>query len=80
MLTSENRIRSEYNIQMPGIDIAGFLGILSVAIIPVLFAVTLHEVAHGWVAMKLGDRTAEMAGRLTVNPICLLYTSDAADE
>jgi len=54
---------------MPGIDIAGFLGILSVAIIPVLFAVTLHEVAHGWVAMKLGDRTAEMAGRLTVNPI-----------
>ena len=69
VLISENRIRSEYNIRMPGIDIAGFLGILSVAIIPVLFAVTLHEVAHGWVAMKLGDRTAELAGRLTVNPI-----------
>lgn len=54
---------------MPGIDIAGSLGVLSVALIPVLFAITLHEVAHGWVAMKLGDRTAELAGRLTLNPV-----------
>lgn len=37
--------------------------------IPILFAVTLHEVAHGWMAKQLGDRTAEMMGRLTVNPI-----------
>lgn len=37
--------------------------------IPVLFAITLHEVAHGWVALKLGDRTAQMMGRLTLNPI-----------
>jgi len=37
--------------------------------IPVLFAITLHEVAHGWVALKLGDRTAQMLGRLTLNPI-----------
>ncbi|HET7371331.1 MAG TPA: site-2 protease family protein [Gammaproteobacteria bacterium] len=37
--------------------------------IPVLFAVTMHEVAHGWVARKLGDPTAQMLGRLTVNPI-----------
>lgn len=36
--------------------------------IPVLFAVTVHEVAHGWVALKLGDRTAQMMGRLTLNP------------
>ena len=35
---------------------------------PVLFAITLHEVAHGWVAMMLGDRTAQMLGRLTLNP------------
>jgi len=40
-----------------------------VAIIPVLFAITLHEVAHGWTARHFGDRTAEMMGRLTVNPI-----------
>jgi len=37
--------------------------------IPVLFAVTLHEVAHGWAALKFGDRTAQMLGRLTLNPI-----------
>jgi len=37
--------------------------------IPVIFAITVHEVAHGWVALKLGDRTAQMMGRLTLNPI-----------
>ncbi len=36
--------------------------------IPVLFAITVHEVAHGWVASKLGDQTARMLGRLTLNP------------
>jgi Zn-dependent protease len=38
-------------------------------VIPVLFAITLHEVAHGWVANKLGDSTAKMLGRLTINPL-----------
>ena len=38
-------------------------------IIPLIFAVTIHEVAHGWVAMKLGDNTAKDAGRLTLNPL-----------
>ena len=37
--------------------------------LPVLFAITLHEVAHGWAARALGDRTAEMLGRLSLNPI-----------
>ncbi len=37
--------------------------------LPVLFAITLHEVAHGWAALKFGDRTAQMMGRLTLNPI-----------
>jgi Zn-dependent protease len=41
---------------------------ICVAIIPVLFAITLHEVAHGWVAFRLGDPTAKMLGRLTINP------------
>lgn len=36
--------------------------------LPVLFAITIHEVAHGWVASKLGDNTAKMLGRLTLNP------------
>ena len=34
-----------------------------------MFAVTVHEVAHGWVALLLGDRTAQMLGRLTLNPV-----------
>jgi Zn-dependent protease len=37
--------------------------------IPLLFAITVHEVAHGWMASKLGDSTAKMMGRLTLNPI-----------
>lgn len=37
-------------------------------IIPVLFAVTLHEVAHGWAAYALGDNTAKNARRLSLNP------------
>jgi len=37
--------------------------------LPVLFAITVHEVAHGWVARKLGDPTAMLLGRLTLNPI-----------
>jgi len=38
-------------------------------ILPVVFAITVHEVAHGWVAKKQGDPTASMLGRLTLNPI-----------
>jgi len=37
--------------------------------LPVLFAITVHEVAHGYVASRLGDRTAQMVGRLTLNPL-----------
>ena len=37
--------------------------------LPVLFAITLHEVAHGWVAKKFGDTTAQSLGRLSFNPI-----------
>jgi Zn-dependent protease len=45
------------------------LQLMAVAAIPVLFAITLHEVAHGWTARQFGDRTAEMLGRLTANPL-----------
>lgn len=38
-------------------------------ILPILLAITLHEYAHGWAANKLGDTTAKMLGRLTINPI-----------
>ncbi len=37
--------------------------------IPVLFAITVHETAHGWTASQLGDHSAKIMGRLTLNPI-----------
>ena len=43
--------------------------VIAVWALPVLFAITIHEVAHGWVAKKLGDPTAMMMGRLTLNPL-----------
>lgn len=42
---------------------------IAINAVPILFAVILHEVAHGYVAEKLGDPTARMLGRLTLNPI-----------
>jgi Zn-dependent protease len=42
---------------------------ISYALIPLVFAVTVHEVAHGWTAKQFGDLTADRAGRLTLNPI-----------
>jgi Zn-dependent protease len=38
-------------------------------IVPLVFAIILHEVSHGWVAEKLGDPTARLLGRITLNPI-----------
>jgi len=49
-------------------DIAGLLYVGSTWVIPVLFAVTLHEAAHGFVAWWLGDDTAYRQGRVTLNP------------
>ena len=42
---------------------------ITIWVLPLLFAITLHEVAHGWVAYKLGDPTAKMLGRITLNPV-----------
>jgi Zn-dependent protease len=41
---------------------------ISIYAIPTLLAIILHEVAHGWVADRLGDSTARYSGRLTLNP------------
>jgi len=40
-----------------------------VSVLPILIAITFHEVAHGFIANKLGDPTAKFMGRLTLNPI-----------
>ena len=50
-------------------DLIAFLTKISIWAIPVLFAITLHEVAHGWMARYFGDRTAELLGRLSLNPL-----------
>lgn len=42
---------------------------LSIAAIPVLFAITLHEAAHGYVARHFGDMTAYQQGRISLNPL-----------
>jgi Zn-dependent protease len=42
---------------------------LIVLVPPILFAVTLHEVAHGWMALRCGDTTAWAQGRLSLNPL-----------
>jgi Zn-dependent protease len=42
---------------------------IAVWALPLIFAITVHEVAHGWMARRLGDPTAMMLGRLTLNPL-----------
>jgi Zn-dependent protease len=51
------------------LDLSAFLTKISIWAIPALFAITLHEVAHGWMARVFGDRTAQMLGRLSLNPL-----------
>jgi len=43
--------------------------IIATVIFPLTFAIVVHEVAHGWVALQLGDDTAYRMGRLTLNPL-----------
>jgi len=50
-------------------DIGELLHQASTWVLPVLLAITLHEAAHGWVAWKLGDDTAQRAGRVSFNPL-----------
>jgi Zn-dependent protease len=50
-------------------DLARLLYIVSVWALPVIFAITLHEAAHGFVAYRLGDDTAWRSGRVTANPL-----------
>ena len=51
--------------------------VLSVVFV-ILCILPLHEFAHGWVAYKLGDPTAKLAGRLTLNPLASVDPMGAA--
>jgi Zn-dependent protease len=50
-------------------DLAVILQKIALIYVPFLFALCFHEFAHGWVARRRGDHTAEMMGRLTMNPV-----------
>ena len=50
-------------------DIAKLIQTVAIYALPVLFAITLHEAAHGYVAKHFGDNTAWALGRVTLNPI-----------
>lgn len=50
-------------------DLQTFLQRVSIEAIPLILAITFHEAAHGYVALKKGDPTAKMLGRVTLNPL-----------
>lgn len=50
-------------------SIASIIQTVCVYAVPLLFAITMHEAAHGWMASRLGDHTARLLGRVTLNPI-----------
>ncbi|AVM73714.1 site-2 protease family protein [Magnetospirillum gryphiswaldense] len=50
-------------------DLIGMVQQVSVVALPLIFAITLHEAAHGYAALALGDDTAKRAGRLSLNPL-----------
>ena len=50
-------------------DIANIIQTIAIYALPVLFAITVHEAAHGYVARYFGDNTAYALGRVTLNPI-----------
>jgi Zn-dependent protease len=50
-------------------DVSGIIQTITISLPPLLLALTLHELAHGYVALRFGDETARWAGRLTLNPI-----------
>src|SRR5438445_5589035 len=50
-------------------DIAHLIQTVAIYALPVLFAITVHEAAHGYAARHFGDNTAYMQGRITLNPL-----------
>lgn len=63
---SSNEVQAAYN---PPMNSLNNVQLLAVLVLPVLFAITVHEAAHGWMANLLGDKTARMLGRVTLNPL-----------
>lgn len=54
---------------MGSFDFSNAARLVAISIVPALLGIILHEIAHGWMARRCGDHTAESMGRLTLNPI-----------
>jgi Zn-dependent protease len=50
-------------------DVSGWIELIALYAIPMIFAITLHEAAHGYVARHFGDYTAYQQGRISLNPL-----------
>jgi len=50
-------------------DVSGWVELIALYAIPMIFAITLHEAAHGYVARHFGDYTAYQQGRISLNPL-----------
>jgi Zn-dependent protease len=55
--------------QKAPVDIGHLIQTVALYALPVIFAITLHEAAHAYAALRLGDKTAYMLGRVTLNPV-----------
>jgi len=51
------------------VDISALVQTIAISALPVIFAITLHEAAHGYAARHFGDNTAWVAGRISLNPL-----------
>jgi Zn-dependent protease len=60
---------SKENWNLHSVDIANLIQTVALYALPVLFAITVHEAAHGYAARHFGDNTAWMLGRVTLNPV-----------
>ena len=54
---------------MTGMDSGALIQTILISALPVIFAITLHEAAHGYAARYFGDPTAWQAGRISLNPL-----------
>jgi Zn-dependent protease len=61
--------RARHSETIPAVDTVNLIQTVLIYALPVLFAITVHEAAHGYAARYFGDNTAAMMGRITLNPI-----------
>ena len=56
-------------LRQSGLNMSDLIQTVLIYALPVIFAITLHEAAHGYAALRLGDKTAFMLGRVTLHPL-----------